>query len=315
MNKTIILTVVLTLMGGMIFAGGGADTSYNNRQGFNQAQEWEIISLKGDVVTDSYGNPMVSQGGKNYLISVAPTLDFDLTDASSIEGEGVIGRTVYTKNGKDYMEFHLTLVVVDGETKTVDLNRMQGYGSNMMGYQGRMDRSNMPGSTRRPGSAARDSFHNDDQRGFFDKNNLDDRGFMGRDSDWDDRGPMGMGFTDFQGEEKTLSGKITLYNEEYPMISSSEGKYVLMMGRFNYDDVDWKEGMTIEATGFTGRTLYSDEGEDYYTFMVSTAVVDGKEVEFDHLSMNGEDGFRGSMMGRGQSSRGDWSRNDNSFRR
>lgn len=286
MNRAVIYTVILVLAGGMVFAGGNPENAVNGREPF------EIISLKGTVEEDGYGHPLVVQGGKNYLVRVAPTLDVEVSPGEVIEGEGVLGRTLYRKDNKDYIEFFLTMAVVDGETRTVDTDRVNRFapgGMNgrdawggpdlgasrryMPGNGGRMDWTGRYGGTAAPG--------------------LSDR--------WDG----------LEAEEITLTGTLTLYDDIHPVLTGNEGTYLLMMGPASHN-IDWEEGAAVEATGYPARALYNEDGEEYHSLRVTSVAIDGEEIELDVPGMTGfmggpldaMGGRRGGKTGSGRGFRG-----------
>ncbi len=277
MKKTIFMSVIMSAVAGAaLFAGGSNDPAAPGRgygMGFINEDGVDLINIKGTVEKDSYGNLVVKSGKTAYIVSPMATLDVDIEEGTALEGEGFEGNTVYTKSGVSYKLFHLTMATVNGETSTVDLSRMGAplyggrggwYGSEVCtdcdgeyygrGYAGGMMGGGMMG-------------------GNWDRN--------GR-ADGDDWGYMGRGYAPPVDSEdvKTLTGTIKYLDGFHPVLATGDGNYLIRMGRMQEGEL--AEGSRAEATGYVGPSLYTNDGEDYYSLMLTSLKVDGEEVALDY---------------------------------
>ncbi|MBN2626964.1 MAG: hypothetical protein JXA95_09895 [Spirochaetales bacterium] len=291
MKKIILMTIMMSAAAGAaLFAGGSDDRTVPGRgygMGYFSEDGVDLISVKGTVDKDSYGNLMLDKGKTNYLLTAVPTLGVTLKEGDAIEGEGFEGNTLYTKDGKAYQNFHLTMVRVNGEDYAIDLNSMgYGYGTGGawggMGYGGRGSRGGMMGY------------------GYDGNEGWGRGGMMGWDNDenraW---GGMGRGFAPADGdyEETALEGTFTLEDGFHPALVTDKGNYLIMMGHWAAADI--AEGANIEATGYAGRSLYTRDGEDYYSLILTSLKADGKEIDLaGTVPYGGMMGYGGAMGGR-----------------
>jgi hypothetical protein len=278
MKKMILMTIMMSVAAGAaLFAGGSEDRTVPGRgygMGYFSEDGVDLISVKGTVEKDSYGNLMLDKGKTNYLLAPAPTLGVSLKEGDVVEGEGFEGYTLYKKDGETYRNFHLTMVAVNGQDYAIDLNSMGlGYGTGgarggMTGYGGY------------------------------------GRGGM---MDWDDDGDRawssmmygGRGFAPADGnyEETSLEGTFALVDGFHPALVTDKGNYLIMMGRWAAADIS--EGANIAATGYAGRSLYTRDGEDYYSLILTSLKADGKEIDLAGAApYGGMMGYGGAMGGR-----------------
>jgi hypothetical protein len=256
MKKTIFTTIMITAtVGAALFANGNneapAHGGQNGNNGVFGENGVEIVDLEGTVEKDSYGNLMIDEGKTNYLLAPTPTLRVDLQEGNIVEGEGFEGNTIYTKDGESYVNFHFTMVTVDGEEYVIDMNKLT--------KGGRGDRHE--GSEETMG-------------GSMHEENGDDKSHGGR---------GGFSIPD-DAEEISLTGSIVLV-EDHPVLETADGSYLIKMGRMSRDVLT--EGATVEATGYVSPSLHNEDGKDYYDFMATSLTIDGEVVEVD-FPMNGK---------------------------
>jgi len=98
-------------------------------------------------------------------------------------------------------------------------------------------------------------------------------------------------------EKKTeVTGKLS-FDDWHPVLKTDKEEYVLMVpGRYR-NDIDVKEGDTVQAEGYlvTGAPCCTDENEK--ALLVTKAVVNGKEYQIDERGWGGMGPWRGGMMG------------------
>lgn len=281
MNKLTTLTILTLVAGGSLFARGQADTTQFGRGIDNTEREAiELISLEGTVTEDSYGNLMIEGKNENYLLHRVPTLDMSLELGDLVAVEGFSQGAAYTKDKTDYLLFNVTLMTKEGETETIDMDRILS-GRGRQGNSG-----NSHGG--RDSQRSRSSMNHQDSS--------DNRSTMGSRDSQGERGDginMRDAFLDLEeSEEITLSGTISLDERNHPTMASGDKSYVLMMDRDTISANDI-EGTSIQVTGYAGPSLYTTDGEDYYGFMVTQAVVNGETIEIDHTRDSLAHGSRG----------------------
>ena len=263
MKKTLLFTMFITAAAGAaIFAGGANDPALPGRgygMGFIDGDGVEIISLSGTVETDSYGNLMIDKGKTNYLLATVPTLGASLKEGDVVEGEGFEGNTLYTKNGESYQNFHLTKASINGKDYIIDLNN---YCAPLGGSYGGMMNS---GRNSRGGMTGYDSY--------------------------------GRGVSPYvnEGEETTVKGTLSFLDGFHPFLQADEGNFLIRMGHWVMDGLT--EGTEVEATGYAGPSLYTENGEDYYSFIPTSLTVNGEEVDtgYNNMPYGGGMGFGGGM--------------------
>ncbi len=285
MKKTLLFTMFITAAAGAaIFAGGANDPTLPGRgygMGFIDSDGVEIISLSGTVQTDSYGNLMIDKGKTNYLLAAAPTLGATLKEGDVVDGEGFEGNTLYTKDGESYQNFHLTKASINGKDYTIDLNNycapLGGAYGGMM-YGGRNSRGGMMGY---------DNYGRGGMMGYGWNDQADTR-------DW---GYMGRGVSPYvnEGEETTVKGTLSFLDGFHPFLQADEGNFLIRMGHWVMDGLT--EGTEVEATGYAGPSLYTENGEDYYSFIPTSLTVNGEEVDtgYNNMPYGGGMGFGGGM--------------------
>ena len=82
-------------------------------------------------------------------------------------------------------------------------------------------------------------------------------------------GPMGRGIVPAAGEETTLEGTFELADGFHHALATDDANYQIMMGRWTTADIP--EGTRVEATGYAGPSLYTDDGEDYYSLILTSS--------------------------------------------
>jgi len=110
-------------------------------------------------------------------------------------------------------------------------------------------------------------------------------------------------------ETITVSGSLSLINGELPYIESEGTKYTIRAPWAYLNEIDLTNGMNVTVEGYLmpGPPLQWDDSEK--SLMAVKAVINGEEIEIDHLMngyaqcgigpMGGRGGFNGPRGGRG----------------
>ncbi|MDC7220716.1 MAG: hypothetical protein PQJ59_12340 [Spirochaetales bacterium] len=263
MKKTIFTAMMITAAAGAALFANGADEAARGRggeaRGFAGPEGVEIVSIEGTVEKDSYGNMMIDDGKTNYLIAPVRSMDLVLEEGDVVDGEGVEGNLIYTKDGEDYVNFHLTMATVDGEEYVLDMKKMAG----AKGAQGGRDMGRDNGR-----GADRGNMH-DDQKGGDRPDHDGERGGYAIAED---------------AEEITLSGAITFVDEFHPVIEADGVSYLFRMGRDNNEAIE--DGAAVEVTGYVGPAIPGKDGKEYYGLKITTLTVNGEVIEVEAGPMN-----------------------------
>ncbi|MGL1891224.1 MAG: hypothetical protein OCD02_06320 [Spirochaetaceae bacterium] len=124
---------------------------------------------------------------------------------------------------------------------------------------------------------------------------FDDKDGRGRGMSEDDHKEMMEEFLE-NSEIVTVTGPITLINDEFPTIDSDGVVFTIVGPVEQLLELEVKDGMTVTIEGVeTNQRRLQWDGKEK-TLMLTKAIIDGKEIEIDLTDMNY--GYMGNMGGR-----------------